>query len=220
MRNQPSRRHAHSHAFDDFHSLESDGLAVCGRRNMLKAGLAGLGGLSVAELLRNRAEAAKTGRPMSGEKSVILLWMAGGPSQIDTWDPKPNRPLMNRGPFSVISTKLPGVQICEHLPRQAAMLDKFTLIRSVDCRKSGHQPNMVMQTGFREAAPRRNPKGSMYPAMGSFVAKLRGANHPAVPPYAAFARSKSHLAFGGYLGKRHDPFLADQAADLPGYALV
>ena len=83
------------------------------------------------EVLRARAEAADSGRTM-GRKSVILLWMAGGPSQIDTWDPKPERPAENRGPFATISTAAPGIHVCEHLPKQAAMMDRFTILRSVD----------------------------------------------------------------------------------------
>jgi hypothetical protein len=146
--------------------------------------------------------------------------MAGGPSQIDTWDPKPDRPYINRGPFGVTQTKLPGVLLCEHLPKQAAMLDKFTIIRSVDCRHSNHEPNMVMQTGHREAAPRVNPKGQLIPSIGSIVARFRGPNHPAMPPYVAFQRSRSHIGYAGYLGKRYDPFLGNDAARLPVYDLV
>src|SRR5262249_8812664 len=152
-------------------------------RNLLKAGLAGMAGLSVPALLRGRAEAAAAGRRVPGPKSVILLWMAGGPSHIDTWDPKPGRPLQNRGPVRVTSPRLPGPFICEHLPRQAAMLDRFTLIRSVDARSSNHEPNMVFQTGNLESKPRVNRLGRMYPAIGSVVAKMRGANHPGMPPY-------------------------------------
>jgi hypothetical protein len=157
---------------------------------------------------------------MSGRKSVILLWMAGGPSHIDTWDPKPDRPFNNRGPFSPIRTQLPGVQICEHLPKHAALLDKFTIIRSVDCRNSSHEPNMVMQTGNLAATPRSNRKGRMYPAIASVCAKMHGSNHPAMPPYVAFMRSQSHLAFGGWLGKQYDPFIANQATKLPIYDKV
>lgn len=153
-------------------------------------------------------------------KSVILLWMAGGPSHIDTWDPKPQRPYENRGPFAAISTKLPGTFICEHLPKQAAMLDKFTLIRSVDPRQSNHEPNTVMQTGNLEAEPRINPKGDMYPAIGSIVGKYHGSNDPSMPPYVTFMKSRSHLAFGGYLGKEYDPFVANQATKLPVYDSV
>ena len=146
--------------------------------------------------------------------------MAGGPSHIDTWDPKPDRPLENRGPFGVTQTKLPGVVICEHLPKQAAMLDKFTLIRSVDAGKSNHEPNKVFQTANLDAEPRINRQGDMYPAIGSIVAKHHGANHPGVPPYVAFMKSRSHVAFAGYLGKQYDPFIANHAASLPIYTDV
>ncbi len=220
MRDIPRHAPHHGHAFTHFNPLQREGLTLLSRRNMLKAGLAGLAGLSLPDLLRRRARAASAGRDAADGKSVILLWMTGGPSHIDTWDPKPDRPLENRGPFGTRATKLPGVRICEHLPRMAAMLERFTLIRSVDARHSNHEPNMVFQTGNTEAAPRINPRGRMYPAIGSIVAKLRGPNHPGMPPYIAFMKSRTHLAFGGYLGKQYDPFIADQAARLPIYSNV
>ncbi|MDP6468357.1 MAG: DUF1501 domain-containing protein [Pirellulaceae bacterium] len=212
--------HGSNNAFADFQGRTAEGLVCLDRRGMLKASFAGLAGLSVPELLRVRAEASRIGQETRGKKSVILLWMAGGPSHIDTWDPKPNRPYENRGPFGVIQSKLPGVQICEHLPKQAAMLDKFTIIRSVDPRNSNHEPNKVFQTGNLEASPRTNPKGDLFPSIGSVVAKHHGANLPGMPPYVAFQKSRSHVAWAGYLGKRYDPFLAQQAARLPVYDLV
>ncbi len=220
MSHTQRQSHHHRHAFLDFHALEREGLTLLSRRNMLKAGLAGIAGLSVPGLLRQRAQASAAGRDATDGKSVILLWMTGGPSHIDTWDPKPDRPLENRGPFGTIATKLPGVRICEHLPRMAGMLDRFTLIRSVDARHSNHEPNMVFQTGNSEAAPRINPRGRLYPAIGSVVAKMHGPNHAGMPPYIAFMKSRSHLAFGGYLGKQYDPFIADQATRLPIYTNV
>src|SRR5436190_4394731 len=192
--------HQHQHAFGHLNALDREGLTLVSRRNMMKASLAGLAGLTLPDLLRARESGKAPAR-----RSVILLWMAGGPSHIDTWDPKPDRPEMNRGPFGTITTKLPGVRICEHLPKQAAMLDRFTLIRSVDARYSNHEPNRVFQTGYLEAAPRVNRVGHLCPAIGSLVAKHHGANHPAMPPYVAFMRAPSHLAFAGYLGKRYDP---------------
>ena len=146
--------------------------------------------------------------------------MTGGPSHIDTWDPKPDRPYQNRGPFNPISTALPGTIICEHLPKQAAMMDKFTIIRSVDPRKSSHQPNQVMQTGNLAAAPRTNPKGDRYPAIASIVAKHHGANHSAVPPYVSFMKDPTHVAWAGWLGKQYDPFNGNRAAVLPQYDLL
>src|SRR5262245_12706135 len=93
----------HGHAFTALQPRVREGLVVPSRRSFLKASLAGLAGLTLPELVRARAEGAASG------KSVILLWMAGGPSHIDTWDPKPERPLVNRGPFGVAQTRLPGV---------------------------------------------------------------------------------------------------------------
>ncbi len=210
-----AQRHQHQHAFLSLNARQREGLTLVGRRNMLKAGLAGLAGLTLPELLRAR----DTGKA-APRKSVILLWMAGGPSHIDTWDPKPDRPAINRGPFSTIATKLPGVRVCELLPKQAAMLDRFTLIRSVDARHSNHEPNTVFQTGNLDAAPRVSRVGHLYPAIGSLIAKHHGANHPAMPPYVTFMRSRSHLAFAGYLGKAYDPFVANNAVPLPVYDLV
>lgn len=208
------------HPFGDFHGRTREGLTLVDRRGMLKAGIAGIAGLTLPDLLRMRSEAAQEGRGMKSGKSVILLWMAGGPSHIDTFDPKPTRPYMNRGPFGVTQTKLPGVLVCEHLPKHAAMLDKFTIIRSVDARNSNHEPNTVFQTANLAAEPRTNPEAEKYPSIASLVAKFRGPNHPAMPPYVAFMKSRSHLAFGGYLGKSYDPFLGNQAARLPVYDLV
>jgi hypothetical protein len=208
--------HLHDHGFSFLHPRDREGLTVSTRRNFLKAGLAGIAGLSLPELLRHQATASS---PRKG-KSVILLWMAGGPSHIDTWDPKPDRPLENRGPFGVTRTKVPGVLVCEHLPKQAAMMDRFTLVRSVDPRGSNHEPNTVFQTGNKDAEARTNPQAKYYPAIGSIVAKHHGPNHPLMPAYATFMKSRSHLAFGGYLGKQYDPFLANAAARLPVYDSV
>jgi len=214
-------RPAHrQHAFENFYGREREGLALVSRRGMLKAGLAGVAGLTLPGLLEARSHASESGAGMKSRRSVILLWMAGGPSHIDTLDPKPDRPYQNRGPFGVISTRLPGVLVCEHLPHLAAMLDKFTIIRSVDARHSNHEPNTVMQTANNEAEPRTNPEADKYPGIASLTAKLHGANHPRMPASVAFMKSRSHLAFGGFLGKQYDPFLANQAARLPVYDLV
>ncbi|MEZ6134633.1 MAG: DUF1501 domain-containing protein [Pirellulaceae bacterium] len=217
---QPTSGLHANHAFRSFGGTQREGLCLVGRRNMMKAGLAGIAGLSLPDLLRHRPHATMTGQSLSTHRSVILLWMTGGPSHIDTWDMKPDRPLTNRGPFLPIKTAIPGEFICEHLPKQAAMLDRFTIIRSVDCRQSNHEPNMVMQTGHRDAAPRVNASGDRYPAIASIVSKFRGANHPSMPPYVAFQKSRSHIGYAGYLGQQHNPFMGNQAARLPVYDLV
>ncbi len=213
-------QHSIGSPFVGFNGRSHEGLMLLNRRGMLKAGVSGVAGLTLPGLLKARAEAAQSGAQTGTGKSLILLWMAGGPSQIDSLDPKPDRPFMNRGPFGVTQTKLPGVLVCEHLPKMAAMLDRFTLIRSVDCRGSNHEPNTVMQTANLAAEPRVNREAVTYPSIGSIVAKHHGANHPSMPPYVAFMKSRSHLAFAGHLGKTYDPFIANQATKLPVYDLV
>ncbi|MBM3875234.1 MAG: DUF1501 domain-containing protein [Verrucomicrobia bacterium] len=218
----PGSRHVHSpaHAFSFFQPRVREGLVVHSRRSVLKAGLAGLAGLSLPGLLRARGAAANAGKSIGSHKSVILLWMAGGPSHIDTWDVKPDMPREIRGPFKDIATRLPGVHLCEFLPKQAAMLDKMTIIRSVDCRHSNHQPNTVMQTANLEAEPRLNPRAPMYPGHAAVVAKFRGANQPGMPPAVHLnVRDKTHFAWSGYLGKQFEPFIGDNVSrlfQLPG----
>jgi hypothetical protein len=151
--------HSEAHAFTFFNARKRDGLTVTSRRS---------------SLLRMRAEAGPGGKTAPGNKAVILLWMTGGPSHIDTWDVKPDMPSEIRGPFADIPTRIPGVHICEYLPKQAAMMDRFTLIRSVDCRFSNHEPNTVMQSANLKASPRTNPKGHLYPGIGwpSYAARI------------------------------------------------
>ena len=133
MMPKPDQNSGHGqHAFTYLNPRVREGLNLYGRRGILKASLAGMAGLSLPELLR-----ARVGNPKAGsDKAVILLWMTGGPSHIDAWDPKPEAPWEIRGPFSTIPTKLPGVRLSEHYPLQAKMMDKLTLIRSMVCKGS------------------------------------------------------------------------------------
>jgi len=215
-----TRTHAEQHAFLNMNARAVEGVTVFGRRSMLKASMAGMAGLSLPNLLQAREAATAAGKPQR-HKSVILIWMTGGPSHIDTWDPKPNAPLEIRGPFSTIPTALPGVAFCEFLPKQAAMMDRMTVIRSVDCKSSNHEPNMVMQTANRAAAPRVNLReGDKFPAFGSIIAKERMKISREMPPYVVLnMKSRSHVAWGGYLGRSYDPFNGNdvgQLFSLPG----
>src|SRR5207249_8587205 len=106
---------------------------------------AGLAGLSLPDLLRCRAEGAA--QDAASRKAVILIWLSGGPSQLDTWDPKPDAPSEVRGPFGSIATRVPGVRVCEHLPLQAGIMDRLALIRSVDCSTSTDHYPAPMQAG-------------------------------------------------------------------------
>ena len=220
MSNHLHSGNAHRHAFASLQRTRARGAGRRQPRGMLKASLAGLAGLSVPALLKQQALAVDAGRPLS-RKSVILLWMAGGPSHIDTWDPKPDRPYENRGPFGVIRTKLPGVLVLR------ASAEAGGDARQVHAHPLGRLPAQQPRAEHGhadrptcDAEPRVNREAELYPAIGSIVAKHHGANHPAMPPYVAFMRSRSHLAFAGYLGKQYDPFIANQAARLPIYDLV
>ena len=216
MRNEEAHDHGRRHAFTFLNPRVREGLTVFSRRSMLKASLAGFGGLSLPGLLRLRADTSAPRRP-PGRKSVILLWMTGGPSHIDTWDVKPGMPSEIRGPFKDIPTKVPGIHVCEYLPKQAAMMDHFTLIRSVDCRDSNHEPDHVMQTGFRAATPRVNPQGHLYPAMASVVARSRGGGDAGMPSNVVLnLKDRSHIPWGGWLGGQYDPFRGDNVKDLFG----
>src|SRR5438270_9040924 len=145
----PPARHTLEHAGAARRALlqppDSDLIRVGSRRWFLQTGLAGLAGLSLPGLLRCRAHGAAAGR--ADRKAVILIWLSGGPSQLDTWDPKPAAPGEVRGPFGSIATKVPGVRISEHFPLQASIMDRLALVRSVDCQASTDHYPAPMQAG-------------------------------------------------------------------------
>ncbi len=174
-------------------------LRVGSRRWFLQAGLAGLAGLSAPRL---QARAATPGH----KPAVILFWLSGGPSHLDMWDPKPDAPAEIRGPFRSIATAVPGVRVCEHLPLQARIMDRLTLIRSVDCRASDHTP-ITMQAG-NPLARRTNDgqDGGGYPSMGSVAARFHGPNSDRLPAFVGLADSWAADVWGaGHMGPAYAP---------------
>src|SRR5580704_13675207 len=109
------------------------------RRSFLRTGALMLGGLSLSQFLRQQAVAAAAGEVTRSNKSVILFWQGGGPSQLDMWDLKPDAPSEFRGTFNPINTNLDGLQVCEHMPRIAKVCDKLTILRSVTHGDAGHE---------------------------------------------------------------------------------
>lgn len=186
-------------------------IRVGSRRWFLQTGLAGIGGLSLARELAAAAsepaaqKSSAVARP-GDRKSVILFWLSGGPSQIDMWDPKPGAPLEIRGPYAPISTRIPGVQFCEHLPLQAAIADRLSVLRAVDCRASNHTP-ITMQAGNPLARRSDDGKdGQGYPSMGSVAAKFLGSNHPDLPAFVGLAPSwKADVWESGQMGGEFAP---------------
>ena len=185
---------------------DSDLVQVGSRRWCLKVGLAGMAGLSTAAFLRKQAEAAEARPSHVQAKSVILIWLSGGPSQLDTWDLKPQAPREIRGPFSPISTSVAGIEICEHLPKQAAMMEKFAIIRSMDATASNHTPTTFQAANPKSRRTNDNRDGGGYPSMGSVAAKFRGPNVPGMPAFVALADSMVSDIYGtGLLGHRYEP---------------
>ena len=184
----------------------SGGRGGIGRRSVLRVGALGLCGLGLPDLLRLRARGVEAGRSPK-DTAVIQVVLGGGPSHIDTYDPKPDAPREVRGEFRPIASAVPGLSIAELLPRQARIMDKLTIIRSLHHDSADHGAGMHwVLTGFRPGQDQ--PRANERPSVGSIVAKLRGANRSGVPPYVALPRAPA-FARAGYLGPGFNPFSPD-----------
>ncbi|MBM3980170.1 MAG: DUF1501 domain-containing protein [Planctomycetes bacterium] len=180
------------------------------RRSMLKVGALALGGLTLPGVLRARAASGSA----ANRKAVILVWLAGGPSHIDMYDLKPNAPPEVRGEFKPIATNVPGTLIGEHLPLQAKIADKFSVVRSAYHTNAGHgMGSQWMQTGYHATI---EVNDNIYPSTGSVVSKLKGPNEPGLPAYVNLPRK---VSFGNaaYLGASHNPFAPDANPTDPGF---
>jgi uncharacterized protein (DUF1501 family) len=174
---------------------------IC-RRGFLKAGALGIGGLTLADLLRLRAQGAVRFRSL---KSIIMVYLHGGPSHIDTFDMKPDAPAEFRGEFRPIRTRVPGLDICELMPRLATIADRFSVIRNLSFLEytDGHNPPLVY-TGYRTSTA----KPTHRPTFGSVVSRLRGDAVRDMPSYVAFDGFDSKPGRGtDYLGVAHRPFV-------------
>jgi uncharacterized protein (DUF1501 family) len=188
-----------------------DGLT---RRDFLRVGAlsAGAVGLSLADLVQLQHAGADSA---AGPLNCILLFLVGGPSHLDTFDPKPDAPDHIRGPFKPIRTNVPGIHLGEHFPRMAQRADRYAIIRSVyhqeaPVHETGHQ---LMQTGYLFRG------GVEYPHYGTVLSRLRGAKHAGVPPWVVLPGpigntgiSLSHGQSAGFLGRACEPFFLGQGA--------
>jgi len=177
--------------------------AGIGRRDCIKLGLGGLLGWNLADGLQLQA-ASSAAKPKT---SCILIWLDGGPSHFETFDPKPDAPVEIRGEFGTIPTKVPGVAFSENMQQLAKINDRFTIIRSVRHDQNNHGAgNHYMMTG----APTRIPVScgafvSFHPSMGSAVSSIRGAAE-GLPPYFSLP-SMTRSGGPNFLGARHAPFV-------------
>ena len=178
-----------------------DGLS---RRDFLKVGALGVGGLSLADLLRLKAQGAVA--PQSSHKAVIMVYLNGGPSHMDMYDLKPEAPVEYRGELKPIKTNVPGMEISELLPLQAKIADKLAIIRNMKFLQQGHTPPELL-TGFNDGKRA---------SIGAIVSKLRrdAGIQGALPPYVTIANdgNSHHANYTGALGMGHKPLATDATA--------
>lgn len=208
--------------------ISSSGTRHCDgitRREALRIGALGLGGLTLPHLLSLQATAAPSGKAKA--KSVILLFLSGGPSQLDTFDMKPDAPSEIRGTFEPVATNVPGIHICEHLPRTARHADKLALIRSV-CHRTGSHPAGAywMMVGHPIARPARDAafmSRADRPHPGSALTKVLGPVGD-VPSFVMVPeaiqpngpeRAGQHA---GFLGPAYDPYRINSDPNLPDFS--
>jgi hypothetical protein len=180
------------------------------RRAALKAGFLGLAGLGLPQYLRAKAQQPFT----TTEKSVILIWLDGGPSQLETYDPKPEAPAEVRGPFGIAKTRTPGVNLSALMPESAKRFDKFSIVRSLHHDNGDHfAAGHWMTTGrFGSTAVSLPQK---YPSVGSYVSRVKGPNNPYLPAYVGLPAAQTIYLFPGYmgaayLGGQYNPFDVDR----------
>ena len=177
-----------------------DGLS---RREFLQVGALGMGGLALPQLL---AAEARAGVGKSA-KAVIMIYLVGAPPHQDMFDLKMDAPREVRGEFKPIKTNVPGIEICEHLPRMARIMDKLVPIRTMYGSPDGDHDSFICYTG---RSKRQQPPGG-WPSLGSVVAKLSGANGTKVPTFVGLAPKAGHPPYGspglpGFLGPTYSAF--------------
>ncbi|MBP89141.1 MAG: hypothetical protein CMJ64_20895 [Planctomycetaceae bacterium] len=172
------------------------------RRNFLKIGSLGVAGLTLPQLLQ--AEAAAGIR--NSHKSVIMIYLVGGPPHQDMFDLKPNAPVEVAGPWRPIPTNVPGIEICEAFPMLARMMDKFVPIRSIVGSQAGHDAIQV----FNGHDPKKPKPTGGWPQFGSAIAKVQGAAAAASPPFVSLCYQCTHGPYNepgpGFLGISQAPF--------------
>ncbi|MBI1917869.1 MAG: DUF1501 domain-containing protein [Planctomycetes bacterium] len=184
-----------------------------GRRDVLRAGFLGLGGLCLGDLLRLRAAGDKHGE----QTACVLVWLGGGPSHLDTYDLKPDAPAEYRGPYRPIRTRVPGLDVCQLLPRHARIAHRFALVRSCTHGFAGHWDGAQhVLTGWPAVLTGGGTPTSVFPEIGAVVKKVRPQGRGGLPTYVTISH---RIDFVGpaYLGKGYEPFVAVGDPSAPDY---
>ena len=171
------------------------------RRSFLNVGSLALGGLSLPQLLK----ADELSGNKTRHKSVIMIFLPGGPSHLDIWDLKPDAPIEIRGEFQPIQSSIPGCPICEHLPKFAQNLDRFTIIRSLVGAKNEHASELCLSGfGYQDSKIRNQP------SLGSAISYLQGPVDRGMPPFVSMVYHTNNLwrdpGRAGFVGSAHKPF--------------
>ncbi len=168
------------------------------KRRDFMVGMSGFAGLAATHaLFRSRPAAAAVNRPAPRAKACILLWLNGGPSHLDTWDPKPGTAV--GGKFKAIATKTPGLSVSEHLPQVAAMSDRLAVLRGMTSKEGNHdRAQHLVHTGFTP-----NPTVD-YPSLGGWVAHELGDPNAELP---LFVSINGPSLSAGFLGVQYNPFI-------------
>lgn len=191
--------------------MEARRAHTMGRRDFVRIGALSTLGVSMADLLRSRAQASPTVQTKA--KACIVLWMSGGPSHMDTFDLKPNAPSTHRGTFKPIDTNVPGIQISEHLPKLAQQADKFSILRTMTHPSPAHEiASHIMLTGNVPA------RGTVNPSYGSVVFRERGYQG-ALPPYMAVPNGHFY-SDAGFLGGTYKPFAIGADPNANGFQVA
>jgi len=177
------------------------------RRHFLKLGGLALGGLGLPQLLAAQEASQPAGAQRLSHKAVIMIFLSGGPSHQDSLDLKVDAPKEIRGSFQPIATNVPGIEICEHMPRLAQMMDKFAILRSLYGSPDQHASDMCV-SGYPIGAKGRQDN---HPSLGSVVSRLQGPVDQAVPPFVGLTIKTKHAPYSnpglpGFLGQAHAPF--------------
>ncbi len=194
-----------------------DGLS---RRSFLQLGVAGMASVGLSDVLRAKAESTAAGQAKK-DTSVILLWLDGGPSHIDMYDLKPEAPPEYRGIWRPIKTNVSGIEISEMLPRQAAVADKFSIVRSLYHNDGDHFGGAHRMLTGRSGA-NGGDQMAKYPGIGAIAGKVCGARKPGMPaqaaiPYASTVGLRPGYFSGNYLGREFSPFETDGDPNDPNF---
>lgn len=180
------------------------------RRTAIKAGVLGALGLSLPDVLRARADAPSAQRR---DTSVILIWLDGGPSHLESFDPKPDAPAEYRGPYQTIQTSIPGVRFADRVPQHARHANRMNFVRSLHHDNGDHfaAAHWMLTGKFGATAGSQAPR---YPSIGSYAARIVGSRERGMPPYVGLPAAQSVYLFPGYagasyLGPAYDPFQVD-----------